>query len=229
MYSSETEAPKVTARGLTLVELVLVIVITGIVSTMTPTLFFHGVKAMVFLPRALAANHVAQEALQQMVEGGFSTLQAGPVRGLRFAVRWPPLGVTGSTPALWLTEANRIGFLASDGRYVLLRLDTTNNVIKRSWPPTTTTCFTVNAVLPSLTEERLPYEIGQLGAMVQIVAASGLFVYHYQDGSVAPQNCPPDALIRRVDVTFTAQTGSGNFDQGDAREEMTSTVAVRVP
>ena len=75
-------------RGVTLVELVLVMVVSGILFVATPPLMFQGVQTMVFLPRALAVNEAGTEAMHQIVEGGFSTLAGQTtVRGLRFAVR----------------------------------------------------------------------------------------------------------------------------------------------
>src|SRR3990167_6976393 len=61
-------------RGVTLVELVIVIVVSVIVFAAAPVLIFYGVKTLVFLPKALAANDAATEVLHQMIEGGFSTL-----------------------------------------------------------------------------------------------------------------------------------------------------------
>jgi len=207
-------------RAATLVELVIVIIISGILFVTTPILVFHGVKTLVFLPKALAANNVATEVLHQMIEGGFSTLAGQPtVRGLRFAVRR-----SAAEPALWLAEASRIGFRTSDGQTVLVRLDSSvvnQEVVKRSLPAPSCT--------PTLgTEEVIPYHAQ---GSVRILPIVRLFRYYDQSGLEVnnPSSCPPPATIRRVDMAFTAQTGNGNFDQGDAREDITSSVAIRVP
>ncbi len=210
-------------RAVTLVELVVVLVVTSIIALLTPRLFFYGVKTMVFLPKALAVNHAATEAAHQVIEGGFSTLAGQPtVRGLRFAVRR-----SATEPALWLAESSRVGFLTSDGQAVLVRLDdavVNSEVVKRGLPPVSSTCLDD---FSSLTEEVIPYHA--LGS-VRILAPGALFRYYNQSGvEVPPGDCPPPAGIRRVDIAFVAQTGSGNFDQGDAREQITSSVAVRVP
>jgi len=204
------------SAAITLVELVIVIVLSSIVFAVTPILMFHGVKTMVFLPKALAVNQAATEAMHQVVEGGFSTLAGQPtVRGLRFAVRR-----SGTDPALWLAEANRIGFLTSGGQRVLIRLD--SELIKRSLP--------ASAACPPaapVTEEVLPY---QAQGIVRITTAGSLFQYYNQSGTLlAAPGCASAAAVRRVNITFTAQTGNGNFDQGNAREDITSSVAIRVP
>ena len=213
------------ARGLTLVELVIIIVVTGIIALITPSLLLHGVRVFVFLPNALVVNQAAAEVMHQIVEGGFSDVTItgqSLVRGLRFAVRRST-----SEPALWLVQANRIGFLTSDGQYVIVRLDTAGgDLIKRSVLAAPATCSTIP---PSPAEESIPYDAA---GSVRIITAGSLFVYYDSSGNpVTPllTGCPPATTVRRVDVAFIAQTGGGNFDQGDAQETMTSSVAIRVP
>lgn len=234
--------PQRSARrlGLTLVELVIVIVLGGIVFATTPRLVLQGVKTMVFLPRALAVNQAAAEIEHQIIEGGFSTMPAStgslilcgttfffsPAttlgNGLRYAIGCGP-----SQPAIWLAEPNRIGFVASNGQHLLVGLDV--EVIKRSVVADTITCATAPAGVPG---ESLPYDAPGL---VRIRATTGqLFRYYNQSGVEVPvvpppSPCPPATTIRRVDVAFTAQTGNGVFDQGDAQEQVTSSVAIRVP
>ena len=202
-------------HAVTLVELVIIMVVSGILFVTTPILVFHGVKTLVFLPKALVVNQVATEVLHQVVEGGFSTLAGQPtVRGLRFAVRR-----SAAEPALWLAETTRIGFLTSSGQNVLVRLDSES--VKRSLPSATSCTPTIG------TEEVLPYEAA---GSVRILATGALFRYYNQSGAeVVTPGCPPPTTIRRVDIALTAQTGSGNFDQGDASETITSSVAIRVP
>jgi len=203
--------------AVTLVELVIVLVVSGILCVMTPILIFHGVKTLVYLPKALAVNEAAMEALHQMVEGGFSTLSGQTVRGLRFAVRR-----SATEPALWLAETDRIGFLTSDGQRVLIRWD--SELIKRSLPASTACPPAIPA--PS-DEEVLP---DQAEGIVRIPTTGSLFQYYNQSGGVIPApGCASAAAVRRVDIAFTAQTGTGNFDQGNASEKITSSVAIRVP
>lgn len=220
MSSSAADRQGARVRAATLVELVIVIVVSSLVFLVTPILLFHGVKTLVFLPKALAVNNVATEVLHQIVEGGFSTLPGQPtVRGLRFAVQR-----ISTERALWLAEASRIGFRTADGQSILLRWDdsvATQEVIRRSLP--TPSCT------PTIgTEEALPYHAQ---GSVRILPTIRLFRYYNQSGVEVnnPPSCPPPTTIRRVDIAFTAQTGDGNFDQGDASETITSSVAIRVP
>ena len=205
-----------TARAVTLVELVIVLVVGGILSVTMPIIVFHGVKTLVYLPKALAVNEAAMEALHQVVEGGFSTLPGqATIEGLRFAVRR-----SATDPALWLAETSRVGFLSSDGQYVLLRLDA--EAIKRS-------VVAVPACSPTPgTEEVLPY---QASGTVRILPTGSLFRYYNQGGTEVqlPPLCPPTSTIRRVDIAFAAQTGSGSFDEGHAKEDITTSVAIRIP
>ena len=202
-------------QGFTLVELIIVMVVTGIVSLMAPSLLFHGVKTMVFLPKALAANQVAMEVTQQIMEGGFSTLAGQTtVRGLRFAGRR-----SASEPAIWLAETNRIGFLTSDGQRVVVWLE--GGVVKRRLRPDAT--CPPPAPLPSEVED-IPYDTSG------ITLTGPLFAYYNQSGSsVSAPGCASAAAIRRVDLEFVAQTGSGVFDEGQARQSMKTSVAIRVP
>lgn len=211
--------------AVTLVELVIVLVITSIIAFLTPRLFFHGVQTMVFLPKALAVNNAATEILHQMIEGGFSSLALQPpVRGLRFAVR-----LSATEPALWLAEASRIGFRTADGQSILLRWDDSTlnkEVIRRSFPSPSCT--------PAIDDgEVIPYKTDGIVRVLQtptIPPPRSVFRYYNQSDieDVTP-GCPVPTTIRRVDIAFTAQTGTGNFDQGNASEQITSSVAIRVP
>ena len=209
-------------NGLTLVELVIIMAVSGIIFVTTPPLLFHGVKTMVFLPNALAVNQVATDVIHQIAEGGFSdqTLTGQTtIRGLRFAVQRST-----TEAAVWLVEANRIGFRTSDGQYVIIRWDSTASVVKRG-VVASASCPATN---PS-TEEIIPYQAQTSG--VQILPTGFFFVYYDTSGSLVTPvgtGCPPTA-IRRVDIAFTAQTGNGVFDQGNAQEPITSSVTIRVP
>ena len=206
------------ARGVTLVELVIVMGIMVILALTVPIIIFRGVGTMVLLPRAIAVNDAATEAIHQVVEGGWSTLpgQTAPVRGLRFAVRR-----SSTEAALWLAEAGRIGFRTSDGQFIVLRLDVAES-IKRSLPASAT-CPPASG-----TEEVLPY---QSEGIVRILPSGSLFRYYNQSGDeiVSPGGCSPDMTIRRVDIRFVAQTGSGVFMEGQAQQDVLTSAAVRVP
>ena len=214
------------ASGLTIVELVLVIGLSAILFVIAPPLVFHGVKTTVFLPKAMAVTEVADEVTHQLIEGGTSNLAGQRVLGLRFAGRAP--GVT--TFPVWLAEPNRIGYVTSGSQMVLVRLDQSvaqQEVVRRSLPPLTTTCSNVDTVLPTLTEEVIPY---QAQGRVRIVTTGPLFRYYNQSGAeIVTPGCPPSVAIRRIDVAFTAQTDDGSFNEGNASEPMTSSAAIRSP
>ncbi len=211
--------------GWTLPELVLVLVIAGVLFALVPPIILFGVRTLVFVPKAVATDHVAAEVMQQLIEGGFSTLpgQADPIRGLRFAIRRVPLGGTGLQPALWLTEDVRVGYVSSDGQLVLVRLNTINAALARALVPAGTTCASVPA---GPTEELVPYDA--LGS-ARVLASGPMFQYRNQAGALLTPACPPDPAIRRVDVAMVVQTGNGVFEAGQASQSMRSSVAIRIP
>ena len=214
--------------GLTLVELAVVISVSGILFVATPPLVLQGVHTFVFLPRAQAANQVAMEILHAAMEGSHSTLSGlggQTIRGLRFAVRQP----SPAQPAIWLAENERIGFLiphnpsiTTDNQYVVLRLD--GQQLKRS-------VYLTNACPPASLpseEEILPYYAA--GRIRVTTPNPPLFRYYNQSGALlSPPICSGTSAIRRVEMAFVAQTGGGDFSQGDAQVKVTSSVAIRFP
>src|SRR3989338_4198546 len=124
MSSSAANHHQAATRAATLVELVIVIVVTSIVFLVTPILLFHGVKTLVFLPKALAVNDTATEVLHQIVEGGFSTLPGQTsVPGVRFARR------IGTEPAIWDSQVTQLGYRTSPTQCVVIEL--VGGVVKR--------------------------------------------------------------------------------------------------
>jgi|GEM_PF-2438895 len=220
MLPSAGSADRGDSHGLTLVELVITIAVSGILAGVVPPLILQGVQSLVFLPRALVVDQAAVEIMHQLVEGGFSTLTGQTtIPGLRFATKR-----NASEPALWLADTTRIGFVTSTGQYILVRL--VSEAVKRSALSGLTTCTTIPGVL---TEETLPYDPS---SPVRILTTGVLFLYYDSTGSVItplPTGCPPATTIRRVDIAFTAQTGSGVFDQGQAHQDLTTSVAIRAP
>lgn len=214
-------------NGLTLVELVIVMTLVGILAILTPPLVFYGVKSMVFLPRALAVNQAAGEALHQLVEGGFSTLsgQTIPIRGLRLAVRR-----SATEPALWLAENDRVGFRTADGQNVLIRWDSTSGseVVRRE-------LLSPVCPAPNNPGEIIPYHAQttvRILRSTQGALSIPIFRYYNQSGTLlAAPGCSLSGIttVRRVDIALMAQTGSGVVDEGQARELITTSVAIRVP
>jgi hypothetical protein len=211
--STSARSPR---RALTLVELVLVLGAAGLVFLITPALALHGVRGLVLLPRMAAANHAAAQILDQALEGGFSTLpgQAAPVRGLRFAARG-----SATEPSIWLAEASRVGFRTADGQSVLLRFD--GSAVRRGLP--------APACSPAPpAEEVLPYDAP---GVVQIATTGSFFRYYNQSGTEVTPGCTVGgtSAVRRVDIAFTARTGTGQWEDGHVSEPVAASVAVRVP
>ena len=207
--------------GATLMELALVIGLSAIMLLLAPLIMSHGVRALVYLPRAAAVNQAGTEILHQVFEGGLSTLQAAPVLGLRSASR-ARVSATALTGPLWLAEANRMGYRTADGQYVLIRLD--SEQIKRHFP--------VNGTCPPpgpQAEEVLPYEAA--GA-VRILPSGTLFQYYNQAGTLlAAPACNGAQLfaVRRVQMSLIAQTGSGLINEAQTQQTMTTSLAILDP
>ena len=215
--------------GLSLVELVLVLSIVGVLGVLSVRIVLSGTRTFMLVPRQELATQTGMEALQAALEGSPSSVSGvGVLRGLRFAL---PQTIAPVQPAVWLAETNRVGFLlpnnpttTSDNQYVLIRLD--SEQLKRS---------VYTATLPSPcpafaigTEEVLPYY--SAGRARIMIGAQPIFRYYNQAGTeLTPPGCSGTSVIRRVDVTFTAQTGGGSFDQSDASVPVQSSIAIRFP
>lgn len=214
-------------EGLALVELLLTLLLTGILAGGSVGLLGHFLRTLFYLPKAVVAYQVATDVLQQIVEGGPSGLGVGAfygpqnvIGGLRYAVR----GSAAGEGAIWLALPDQIGFRTSARQCVAVRL--AGGVMKRSVAlvPPSSPCRTT----PRSAEEDLPYYAS--GGSVSVTIPTGrLFRYYRQNGSVVPDGSPPGGTVRRVDITFVAQTGNGVFAEGDARAEKTSSVTIRVP
>ena len=108
-------------QGLTLVELVIVMVVSGIIFVTIPPLMLYGVKTLVFLPRALMVNQAAGEILDAMTEGSYTqmSLAAPRVWGLRYAIRVAPTNPN----HIWTAEDARLGYYDMERRQIRLVLN----------------------------------------------------------------------------------------------------------
>lgn len=220
MSTSGSDAARA-AGGLTLVELVITMSLAGIVAAMTPMLIFHGVRSLAVLPQAQLAAQAAMDILQAAVEGSDSAVSGQRVPGLRSAAGQD----LPASPAVWLAEEARLGFLApndpllaTDDQYVVLRLD--NGLIKRAVYPART------CPPPAASEETIPYHAA--GA-VRVVPTPGRPLFRYYDKTGAPlgpPGCTSGSAIRRVEIAFTAQVGG---DDPEASLNVVTAAAIRFP
>ena len=210
-------------RAATLVELAVVLGLVGLLALAVPSAVFQGVRAFVFLPKAQVTSQVAMEALHAMVEGSHSEGLGRTVRGLRHATSEvpPPLSPPG---AIWAGSASTIGFVTSDGDIVWIQL--AGGEIRRA----VLSSFTCPPPGP-LPEETIPYYAGGVVQVEGHGPGGALFRYFDVNGTelTFPVLCSSHAAVRRIEIELAARTGGGSFDQGDARVEVTSSVAVRFP
>ncbi len=105
--TSEDKTHPKAARGFTLIEIVMVILITGLLSVAGVQLMRFMIQHTFYLPNQVQTDLAAAEALETMVEGDAST-----VRGLRYCKT-----VTAIAP-------NQVNVLDQDGVALQFRLDT---------------------------------------------------------------------------------------------------------
>lgn len=213
-----------TARGVTLVELIIWLLVIGILVGGSAALGGQFLRLIVYFPKAVAAHRVAADVLHHIVEGGPSTLGVGSsygpqieLRGLRHATR-----LLATEGAVWLAQPGEIGFRTSAGQCIVIRLS--GGVIKRSavLAPSTSPCRTT----PRSAEEDIPAD--GAGDVTMTIPTGRLFRYYNQSGAVVPDGTPYPGTVRRVEITFVAQTGTGVFEDGEARIEKASSVTLRI-
>jgi type II secretory pathway pseudopilin PulG len=226
-------------RGLTLVELVSGMVLIGLLAVGSTQVVQHVVQTTRYLPNETNVSQAASELLEAITEGSPTTITGAPqlrLPGLRFAKRLPP-----NATSILLADANEMWFV-TDGScetvpaparcVVRIRLDgATGQLMRRYRTVNTGSCAT--DVFSA--EEAIPYFAG---GGLQTQGAAGafpgpLFRYYNSAGAVlaTPMPCGNGQLanIRRVEIAARVQTGSGDFDQGEGRLTVTSSVWVRFP
>ncbi len=77
-------------------------------------------------------------------------------------------------------------------------------------------------------EEFIPYDASER-AVITTSGADPLFRYYNGSGGEILPSCPPIETVRRVDIIFEAHTGSGSFEEGEAREVIASAITIRIP
>lgn len=101
-------------RGLTLIELIMVIAIIAILAASSSFIMAYTVKNSVFIPNQLGMDKLASDAIDIMVDGD------AQAKGLRFS------------RTISAIAANRVDFIDGDGKTVYFRLDTGTSKLYRS-------------------------------------------------------------------------------------------------
>lgn len=228
--------------GVTLVELVLVIVVMGVLAAASAEVVRKFLMMIFYLPNQAKVSQASGELLEGLVELGPTTIAGAPsgwLRGLRFARRRVEDGTS-----IVLANANEVRYLTfgacepAAGK-CLVRLRLVGTTIRRSYRTAVgATCDgdTFSA------EEAMPYYAVEAGINVQGSAgvprglpAGSLFRYFdAADVELAvPMSCNPAdpnlATIGRIEVGARVYTGSGNFTLAEGELSVTSSVAIRFP
>ncbi|MFH0738802.1 MAG: type II secretion system protein [Candidatus Omnitrophota bacterium] len=101
-------------KGFTLIELVMVIAITGVISISGVFLMFYLIQHSIYLPNKLNVEAVGDEIMDTMIEG------YSGAKGLRF------------TTAVSVSGTSNITFLNADGQTVVFSWDSINKKISVS-------------------------------------------------------------------------------------------------
>lgn len=177
-------------KGVTFVELIMVIVIIGILSVPGTHVMFHLIKNSVFVPNKLNMDMLAADALDIIVDGD------GQAKGLRFS------------KSLTNIQDYQVVFSNQDNQTISYRLDTAAQKLYRS--------------ISGGTEKAIPYYAAPTGINM-LGKNNKAFVYY--DAAEAVTADP--AAVRRIEITLTARTGSGSYDNWQAASELSTSVAVK--
>ena len=232
-------------RGVTLVELVVVIIVMGFLAVGSAEVVRKFFKMIFYLPNQAKVSQAAGELLESLVEISPTMITGAPspwLLGLRFARR--RIADLTSPTSIVLAGANEIRY-ATFGTCeplvsrCVMRLRMVGTTIRRSYRVTAGATCNLDTFSA---EETLPYYTAETGIRIDGAAgvprglpAGRLFRYfNSADVELAvPMNCNPAdanlANIRRVEIGARVYTGSGNFTLAEGELNVTSSVAIRFP
>jgi prepilin-type N-terminal cleavage/methylation domain-containing protein len=183
--------------GFTLIELVMVILITALLSVAGVHIMQFVVRNSFYLPNQVQADLVAAEALEIIVEGD------DQAKGLRFC------------KAVTTAEANRI-IVTNQG--VLTNLDNqtitynlSGGVLYRTIAPGAAT--------------KIPYFMAADMTITGSGAGGALFTYYGVNDTLLTQPVTA-ANVRRIDINLIAQNGAGSSDKYEGTSHQDTSVKV---
>ncbi len=189
-------------KGLSLIELIMVIAIIAVLAGSSSWIMAYTVKNSVFIPNQLNMDKLANDALDIMVEGNVvrskvsDTIISGS-NGLRFA------------RVISAISANQLTFINQQGITVIYRWDTGTNQLYR------TVGLVPEAIIPAYISS-LP------GATIS--GKSGVMFTYYDSADVVTAT---PANVRRIRMILIAKSGTGLYNDWEGQSEQATAIAVK--
>ena len=185
------------ARGFTLIELVMIILITSVLSLAGVHLMQFVVRNSFYLPNQVQADLVAAEALEIIVEGD------AQAKGLRFC------------QAVSIATANQVqvtnqGVLTNLDSQVIT-YDLTGGILTRK--------------IDSGAATKIPYFMAADMTISGAGTGGALFTYYGLNDTLLTQPVTA-ANVRRIDINLIAQNGTGSSDKYEGTSQQNTSVKV---
>ena len=211
-------------RGVTLVELIIVIAIVAILATAFSTVFAPMINTFFYYPQASRVNTAAADLLKIIIEGD------GTAKGLRFAGLPCTIGGAGGggstiTTASTAGNTSTLTYNYVDADYcgpAAARISKTVTLIyDRS-------VGTVTRSVDGGTAAVIPYYVGTASDVNFSVSGAGTDIFHYFDSAPADMGAAPVvANIYRVDIDFIASSGTGAAKDNSGQMRLKSGVEIK--
>ena len=192
------------ARGFTLIELVMIILITSVLALAGVHLMQFVVRNSFFLPNQVHADMVAAEALEIIVEGD------GQAKGLRFC-----RNVSIAT-ATQVAVTNQ-GVLSTQDPQTIT-YDLTGGTLTRA----------IQTFGGGTTTSNIPYFMATDMVISGTGPSNALFTYFDKSDMELTQPILPANLpnIRRINIDLKAQNGTGSSDKYEGTSQQSTSIKV---
>ena len=192
-------------KGLTLIELVMVLVIAGILASAFVALMIPQMNLFFFLPQRMRVQNTASDLLDVMIEGD------NQARGLRYA------GPTSAAVAIPSASAASLTY-----NYVDSDL-TAHNVILTYQSAS----HTVTRQMDGGAAQTVPYYATASAGILINPAETNFFRYYTSAGAEMTGGGIVPANIYRVDIAVTARSGSGKVTESEGNILMKSGTEIK--
>ena len=183
-------------NGFTLIELIMVIAIVAVFSFSGVFLTLYMLQHAVTIPKHLNVDMLGSQGMDIMVEGDQQA------KGLRFS------------RAITRIRNRRVDFINQDGQAIRYRIENATDRLDRCIEDAGGNCGW--AVTPYYQTADTSFQAN--GGPIFLYYDAGENVLAAVDGN--------EGFVRRIEIHFVAQTGTGLYDEWEGRTELTSSIAV---